>query len=175
MNVFLILVLTVMLAIAVLSLVRVTDLFATIVLLAVISSFNVALLALLGAADVAFMEAVVGVAVSTLFFMALIRRIDPDRVTRRRAYARWGGVVATTGLAGTLLLAVDALPVFGDHASPASVHVSPAYVARSYPEIATPNVVTAVLGDFRGFDTLIETSVVMTAAMACILLLGRRL
>lgn len=39
-----------------------------------------------------------------------------------------------------------------------------------------PNIVTAVLASYRGFDTLGETTVVFTAASAVILLLagGRR-
>jgi multicomponent Na+:H+ antiporter subunit B len=35
-------------------------------------------------------------------------------------------------------------------------------------------VVTSVLADYRGYDTLGETTVVFTAGMACILLLKRR-
>jgi multicomponent Na+:H+ antiporter subunit B len=37
----------------------------------------------------------------------------------------------------------------------------------------TPNVVTSVLADYRGYDTLGETTVIFTAGMACILLLRR--
>ncbi|MCP4369674.1 MAG: sodium:proton antiporter, partial [Deltaproteobacteria bacterium] len=38
----------------------------------------------------------------------------------------------------------------------------------------TPNIVTAVLADYRGYDTLGETTVIFSAGMACILLLRRR-
>lgn len=174
MSLGLVLALGVLLSITIIALVGVKDLFTTILLLSVLSAFNVALLAVLGAVDVAFMEAVVGVAVSTIFFMALIRRIDPHRVLRRRVRSRWLGLFVSLATAGLLLYVVDALPAFGDPAAPASVHVSPEYVTGAIPQVATPNVVTAVLGDYRGFDTLIETCVVMTAAMACLLVLGRK-
>jgi len=41
-------------------------------------------------------------------------------------------------------------------------------------EMATPNMVTAGLADYRGYDTLGETTVIFTAAISVILLLRRR-
>jgi multicomponent Na+:H+ antiporter subunit B len=41
-------------------------------------------------------------------------------------------------------------------------------------DTATPNVVTSVLADYRGYDTLGETTVVFTAGIACILLLRKK-
>ena len=47
------------------------------------------------------------------------------------------------------------------------------YVRRAYADAATPNMVTVVLADYRGFDTLGETLVVLTAGIACLMILGR--
>ena len=66
------------------------------------------------------------------------------------------------------------MPKWGDPHSPASSHVSPYYLHNSLEQTATPNVVTSVLADYRGYDTLGETTVIFTAGMACILLLRRR-
>jgi len=66
------------------------------------------------------------------------------------------------------------MPDWGDPSSPASVHVSPHYITHTEVEMATPNIVTSVLADYRGYDTLGETTVIFTAGMACILLLRRR-
>jgi multicomponent Na+:H+ antiporter subunit B len=41
-------------------------------------------------------------------------------------------------------------------------------------EMATPNMVTAGLADYRGYDTLGETTVIFTAAISVILLLRRQ-
>jgi len=41
-------------------------------------------------------------------------------------------------------------------------------------EMATPNMVTAGLADYRGYDTLGETTVIFTAAVSVIMLLRRR-
>ncbi len=66
------------------------------------------------------------------------------------------------------------MPSWGDPNSPASRHVSPRYLERSLEETGTPNVVTSVLADYRGYDTLGEATVIFSAGMACILLLRRR-
>jgi multicomponent Na+:H+ antiporter subunit B len=65
------------------------------------------------------------------------------------------------------------MPKWGDPHSPASTHVSPYYLQHSIEHTATPNVVTSVLADYRGYDTLGETTVVFTAGMACLLLLKK--
>lgn len=65
------------------------------------------------------------------------------------------------------------MPKWGDPHSPASTHVSPYYLRHSIDDTATPNVVTSILADYRGYDTLGETTVVFTAGMAAILLLRK--
>jgi len=66
------------------------------------------------------------------------------------------------------------MPDWGDPDSPAGLHVSPRYITKAMEETATPNMVTAVLADYRAYDTLGETTVIFTAGMACILLLRKR-
>ena len=65
------------------------------------------------------------------------------------------------------------MPQWGDPHSAASTHVSSYYLHHSMEHTATPNVVTSILADYRGYDTLGETTVIFTAGMACILLLRR--
>jgi multicomponent Na+:H+ antiporter subunit B len=64
-------------------------------------------------------------------------------------------------------------PNWGDPNSPANSHVSPRYIEQAYHETEVPNMVTAVLADYRGFDTFGETAVVFTAGICCLLLLRR--
>ncbi len=80
--------------------------------------------------------------------------------------------LASALLCGTILLFGTAeFPDFGDPDSPAASHVSPRYIEEAMAETSAPNIVTAVLADYRGFDTLFETAVVFSAAMACFFLL----
>ncbi|HSF20146.1 MAG TPA: hydrogen gas-evolving membrane-bound hydrogenase subunit E [Vicinamibacteria bacterium] len=64
------------------------------------------------------------------------------------------------------------LPRVGSPDSPASLHVSPRYIENAYRETGAPNMVTAVLADYRSYDTLGETVVIFTAGLACLLVLG---
>jgi multicomponent Na+:H+ antiporter subunit B len=83
-------------------------------------------------------------------------------------------VTAITGL--LLIFGSFAMPEWGDPDSPPSRHVSPRYIERGFAETDVPNMVTAVLADYRGYDTLGETTVIFTAAVACLLILrsGRK-
>jgi len=78
-------------------------------------------------------------------------------------------VVCLTG--GLLLYGTGELPDWGDPTSPASTHLSNYYIEHAMDETAAPNLVTAVLADYRGFDTMFETAVVFCAGLACFLLL----
>ncbi len=64
-------------------------------------------------------------------------------------------------------------PMWGDPQAPASRHVSPYYIENTLAETSVPNIVTAVLADYRGFDTMFETIVIFTAGIACIFILRR--
>ena len=75
--------------------------------------------------------------------------------------------------AGLLMYGVEDMPPWGDPHSPASVHVSPRYIEKTIEETHTPDIVTSVLADYRGYDTLGETTVIFTAGIACLLLLRR--
>ena len=75
-------------------------------------------------------------------------------------------------LFGTLLAwaSLD-LPPWGDPGAPASRHVSPYYIERALDQTSVPNLVTAVLADYRGYDTLFETIVIFAAGVGCLFLL----
>lgn len=74
-------------------------------------------------------------------------------------------------MAGMLFLSTIGLPQIGDPDSPGATHVSPRYIEGSYKETGSPNIVTAILADYRGYDTLGETVVIFTAGLAVVLLL----
>lgn len=69
------------------------------------------------------------------------------------------------------LNAVGGLPIVGDVDSPAATHISPRYIEKSYKETGSKNFVTAVLADYRAYDTLGETVVIFTAGVATVLIL----
>ena len=84
-------------------------------------------------------------------------------------------------LALLLITAAFDLPMRGAPQAPLHNRRSPVgspgagayYIEHAREDAHTPNMVTVVLADYRGFDTLGETIVVFTAGMACALILRR--
>ena len=74
-------------------------------------------------------------------------------------------------LGGLLVYCSLEFPLWGDPNSPASSHVSPYYIEHSLEDTSVPNIVTAVLADYRGYDTMFETIVIFAAGIACIFVL----
>ena len=73
-----------------------------------------------------------------------------------------------------LLSAVGDFPDWGDPNSPAnSYQLSQHFVTETFHETAVPNMVTAVLADYRGYDTMFETVVIFTAGIAIISILRK--
>jgi multicomponent Na+:H+ antiporter subunit B len=76
-------------------------------------------------------------------------------------------------LVGILLIyAAKDFPEWGDPSSPASKSpLSSHFIANTGVDTEVPNMVTAVLADYRGFDTMFETVVVFIAGMAVLAIL----
>ena len=80
--------------------------------------------------------------------------------------------VLATGL--LLLAASRDFPNWGDPQSPASSYrLSQHFITQTINETAVPNMVTAVLADYRGYDTLFEAVVIFTGGIAVIGVLRR--
>ena len=83
------------------------------------------------------------------------------------------GALAVVFLAGAAMLyAVGDMPAFGDINSPANSYVGTDYLAKTAEEVQIPNVVTAVLASYRGYDTFGEVVVIFSAGLGVLLLLG---
>ncbi len=153
------------------AIVRTRSLLAAIVLMSIYSLVSAVWLVVMDAADVAFTEAVVGAGVSTIILLGaiLLTRGEADR-------PNWRGLIApgavAAGVGSLLVYAVLGLPDLGDPASPANAHVGRAYLEATPHDIGMPNVVTAVLSSYRGFDTLGETTVIFAAGIGVALMLG---
>ncbi len=148
------------------------DLFAVVMLFGIYSFLTAALFMALDAADVAFTEAAVGAGITTVLLLSSLRLVG--RWERRPKHGPLLPllVVGVTGAA--LIYGTLDIPLLGDPHAPVHQHVAPRYVQQSAAEMGIPNMVTAVLASYRGFDTLGETLVIFTAGLAVFLLLGVR-
>lgn len=150
---------------------RMRSLFAIVMLSGVYSLISATWFVALDAVDVAFTEAAVGAGISTALLLGAMLLTSRTAKPEPRAMQIVPLlVVIATGC--MLVYATIDLPAFGDPNSPANTYVGTDYLTRTPEDIGVPNIVTAVLASYRGFDTLGETGVVFAAALSVILLLG---
>ncbi len=148
------------------------NLFAVVVLSGVYSFLMATVLVALDAVDVAMTEASVGAGISTVLLLGALYLTG---ATEAKPVARpWLPLTVSLATVGILVYGTSDLPPFSDPGSPIFQHVEPRYVSGALAETGIPNIVTAVLASYRGYDTLGETTVVFTAGAGVVALLRRR-
>ena len=163
--------LLVFIAVIAVSIVRLHNLFAAIVIAGFFSLLSAGMFLLLDAVDVAFTEAAVGAGITTVLGIGtLILTKSTEKEPARRP---WWPLVLVFLTGAALIYGTADMPHFGDPEAPIHLHVAPRYINDSPTEIGVPNMVTSVLASYRGFDTLGETTVVLAAAVGVLLLLGQ--
>ncbi len=146
------------------------NLFAAAMLFGIFSLLSAGLLTLMDAVDVAFTEAAVGAGIATVLILGALG-LTTSEEKPRLIHGAWAKVVViSTGL--MLAYGVLDMPAYGDPDAPIHRHVAPHYIEASEEEIGIPNVVTSILASYRSYDTFGETTVVLTAAVGALLLLG---
>jgi multicomponent Na+:H+ antiporter subunit B len=160
-----------MLVIVAFAIVRLRSLFAVVMLQGVYSLVSAVWFVSLDAVDVAFTEAAVGAGVSTVLMLSAM--LLADRTAKPIPVGKNLGslfVVVITGLA--MFYAIGDMPAYGDAHSAANAGVGMQYIEATREQVQVPNVVTAVLASYRGFDTFGETVVIFMAGLGVLLLLG---
>lgn len=153
------------------------NLIAVVMLSSIYSLLSAALFIAMNAPDVALTEAAVGAGASTVLLLAavsLTRDRLPTEPERKRTPVRPAAIFIVFVTGAALIYGTLSLPPFGAPDTPAQLHVAPRYLEEAPAATASPNVVTAVLASYRGFDTLGEVTVVFTAGLGVLLLLGGR-
>ena len=149
---------------------RLRSLFAAAMLFGIFSLLSAGLLTLMDAVDVAFTEAAVGAGISTVLILGALGLTTSEEAAPKKH--QWTALFIVTGTGLALAYGILDMPIYGDPEAPIQTHVAPHYLEKSGEEIGIPNVVTSVLASYRGYDTFGETTVVLTAAVGAILLLG---
>lgn len=163
-----------LLAVTALAVVRLRSLFGVVMLGGIYSLLSAGLFVIMDAADVAFTEAAVGAGISTVLALGTLALVGGEEKRPQRTAVLPLVVVVVTG--AVLIYGTLDMPPYGQPDNPIHRHVAPRYLEQMPEEIGIPNVVSAVLASYRGYDTMGETTVVFTAAVGVLLLLtgGRR-
>jgi multicomponent Na+:H+ antiporter subunit B len=155
------------------AIVRQRNLFGVVILAGIYSFLMASVLIVLDAVDVAMTEASVGAGISTVLLLATLQLIKTTEMRSVRTHFVPLFVVLGTG--AMLVWGTIVLPPFGTADAVIHKHVVPRYLADTIKETHVPNAVTSVLADYRGYDTLGETTVIFTAGIGVLLLLrGKR-
>ncbi|MBI1371877.1 MAG: DUF4040 domain-containing protein [Phycisphaera sp.] len=147
------------------------DLFAAVMLWGIFSLLSAGLFVVMDAVDVAFTEAAVGAGISTVLMLGTLTLVPTrEKATDRHFQLMPLLICVLTGAA--LIYGTLDMPAYGEADAPINKHVANYYIRESPRESLIPNFVTTILASYRGYDTFGETTVVFTAGIGVMLLLG---
>lgn len=149
---------------------RIHNLFMAVMMMGIFSFLSATVFILLDAVDVGFTEAAVGAGVSTVLLLGTLSLTTREEKIVKKNNALTLLVVLITGSA--LIYGTLDMPGYGDPNAPVHKHVADRYIEKSGEEMGIPNIVTSVLASYRGYDTLGEVTVIFTAGVGVILLMG---
>ncbi|MCH9809289.1 MAG: DUF4040 domain-containing protein [Alphaproteobacteria bacterium] len=161
-------VLTLLAAITI-AIVKQRNMFGVVILSGIYSFLMASLMMVLDAVDVAMTEASVGAGISTVLLLATLHLTGSMEYPQHRSIAI--PLFVSLAVGAILVWGTIGLPEFGIADAPMHQHVAPTYIEYSKNHQMPPNMVTAVLADFRSFDTFGEVTVVFTAGIGVLLLL----
>jgi multicomponent Na+:H+ antiporter subunit B len=157
-----------------LAIVRLRSLLAIAILTGVYSLVLALIYTLLDAVDVAFTEAAVGAGITlTLMLVAMSLTTRREAVRPRNRHRKAIALVVAASIGLGFGYATFDMPSLGDPSAPVHRHVAPRYITAGPAETGVPNMVTAVLASYRGYDTMGEVAVIFTAGISVIALLWR--
>jgi multicomponent Na+:H+ antiporter subunit B len=151
------------------ALLRTRTVIFTVVLTSAYSLIAALMFITLDAVDVAFTEASVGAGISTILFLAAMAYLPKEEEENLNSQIL--PAISCMVLGGILIWCSYDLPEIGLLSSPIHQHIVPDYILGTRDDIDIPNIVTAVLASYRGYDTFGETIVVFTAGVAVLALL----
>ena len=159
------------LAIMAIGILRVHNLFVVVMLSGIYSLLSAALFVTLDAVDVAFTEAAVGGGIATVLMLGTLSlTVDTEKTVRGQLHLGPLLVVLATG--ALLIYGTFDMPSYGDPSAPAHNHVAPRYIEETPRATGIPNIVTAVLASYRGYDTMGELTVIFTAGIGVMLIMA---
>ncbi len=149
---------------------RLRGLFSAAIVSGIYSLLGACWMSVLDQPDVAFTEASVGAGISTVLILVTLSLTTSEEKKPKHAPLLPLIVILITGAA--LVYGTIDMPRLGDPDAQVHRHVAPRYIDESPHEVGVPNLVTAVLASYRGYDTLGETAVIFTAGIGVMILLG---
>jgi multicomponent Na+:H+ antiporter subunit B len=124
------------------------------------------------APDIAMTEAAIGACLSTIIMLNFARNIDYP-ITKPQKNKKIFAITFCTLIAFVIIYAIQDLTPYGIYNYSLHDHLNNYYIENTYNEIGIPSFVSAILASYRGYDTLGETTVILTAAIAVLIILSQ--
>jgi len=125
------------------------------------------------APDVAMTETALGACLSTCVILNLVKIVGQDIGKTQKI-----NIILATLLCVVLVVSLSwaslDLPEFGLQDSALHSHLTNYYVENTKKDIGVPSMVAAILASYRGYDTLGETTVILIAGLAVLVIVSRR-
>jgi len=148
------------------------QLFKNILLMSAFSMVISVCYLLMDAPDVAMTEVALGSCLSTCVLLNFIKMVD----SKNNNSVKLNNVIPAMIICITLTLVLTwtgmGLPQYGSADTQVHQHLSKYYLENTANDTGLPAPVTAVLASYRGFDTLGETTVILIAGIAVLLILS---
>lgn len=81
-------------------------------------------------------------------------------------------ILSTSAVALLLLYVVALLPPMGDATNPTNLNIVPRYLEHGEQEAGTKNIITGILFNYRGYDTMGEVAIIYAASAGVLAVLG---
>ena len=125
---------------------------------------------LMDAPDVAMTEVALGACLSTCVLLSFLGKLVPSQTKDiNRSKIISSSIICLFFFTVTALAGAN-LPEYGDPESPVQTHLTKYYIENAQNEIGVSSYVAALLGSYRGYDTLGETAVILIAGVSVLLL-----
>ena len=128
---------------------------------------------LMDAPDVAMTEVSLGAALSTCVMLNVINITGQEYKPCSKIRIITASILCILFILILAWVSLD-FAEFGSHSSPVQEHLTKYYIQNTKTDIDIPSFTAAVLASYRGFDTLGETTVILIAGLAVLLITSRR-
>lgn len=125
------------------------------------------------AADVTMTEVALGSALSGCVILNMIKSTGEECASPSRKKLIFAIILCSLFVVILSFICLD-LPLFGEVNNPLQTGSAQYYFKNNATDIQIPSFVAAILASYRGFDTLGETTVILIAGLAVILITFRK-
>ncbi|WCR56893.1 DUF4040 domain-containing protein [Rickettsia asembonensis] len=127
---------------------------------------------IMDAPDVAMTEAALGACLSTCVYLNLLRKLPPDLKNIERTNIVPASLICLLFVVTLAYMGLE-LPNYGDDNAPIHMYSSKYYLENTSRDIGVSSFVAAILASYRAYDTLGETSVILIAGIAVLLIFSK--